>query len=144
MNQRNGFKLILLEYFHSSVCIKVRSKSYVYNKIFVVCKNVLCKLSKKILIKFREYFGFDVNFVTVCEDFLEKEDVKNLKLFLLENKIKYLSIFHKLIDKNFVNYLPTIELFAWTVNDKRDFVRLRDLGVKNFATDEYFGKFLSK
>ena len=54
---------------------------------------------------------------------------------LQKNHIKFLSIQHTIIDKNFTKIFSDITLFAWTVND---LARLRDLqkiGVKNFTSD---------
>jgi hypothetical protein len=94
------------------------------------------KLAGEICQDFRKIFGEKINFVAVCENFetyLAKESLKN---FLIDQKIKFLSINHKLIDCELLDFLPEVEFFAWTVNDKNRIIELSKMGVRNFATDE--------
>jgi glycerophosphoryl diester phosphodiesterase len=101
------------------------------------------KISEKIFKKFREIFGDKIKLVAVCEELENSNQEKILRDFLTENKIKFLSIFHKLIDKNFIKTFPDIELFVWTVNDLGRLRDLEQLGVKNFATDSITPKDLN-
>jgi glycerophosphoryl diester phosphodiesterase len=94
------------------------------------------KIAQKVLKKIREVFGDNVQLVGVCEELNNKVEKENLKKFIDENNIKFLSIFHELIDKNFIKKFPHLELFAWTVNDKNRLETLKNMGVKNFATDK--------
>ncbi len=94
------------------------------------------KKSKKIMLKIRKIFGEKVNFVAVCENLKDRDEINKLELFLRENKIKFLSISHELIDKTLIKLLPEIEFFAWTVNDAKTIKNLANIGVKNFATDK--------
>ncbi len=91
---------------------------------------------RNIIKKFKNYFGEKVNFVAVCEELKNINEVKILREFLSENKIKFLSIDHKLINQDFVKLFSDIEIFAWTVNEKGRLEELENLGIKNFATDK--------
>lgn len=93
------------------------------------------KIAKKVFEKIRKIFGNKVQIVAVCEKLKNAQDIKNLRDFLTKNKIKFLSIFHELVDGTFVKIFPEIEIFAWTVNDLKRVKELEKLGVKNFATD---------
>lgn len=95
-------------------------------------------ISGNIIKKFRSYFGERVNFVAVCEKLRNNKEVKILREFLSENKVKFLSINHKLINQDFVKLFSDIEIFAWTVNDQARLKELEKLGIKNFATDKIF------
>jgi glycerophosphoryl diester phosphodiesterase len=92
--------------------------------------------AKKVFLKIREIFGEKANLVAVCEELENKKDEQNLRDFLTENKIKFLSIFYKIIDKNFIEKFSDIEIFAWTVNDLNSLKELEKIGVRNFATDK--------
>ena len=91
--------------------------------------------SIKIFSAIRNLFGEKANLVAVCEELENSEDIKKLQEFLNNNKVKFLSIFHELLDQNFVKKLDKIEFFAWTVNDLARISELNKLGVRNFATD---------
>lgn len=93
------------------------------------------KIAEKIFTKIRKIFGEKINLVAVCEELKTSEDVKILREFLTKNKIKFLSLSHKIIDQDFVKKFSDIEIFAWTVNDLERLFELEKLGVKNFATD---------
>ena len=76
----------------------------------------------------------DPQIMAVCEN-LSSEKFITYHQNLQKNHIKFLSIQHTIIDKNFTKIFSDITLFAWTVND---LARLRDLqkiGVKNFTSD---------
>jgi glycerophosphoryl diester phosphodiesterase len=93
-------------------------------------------LAQKILEKVRKIFGADAQFVAVCSELKDAEKLAELKNFLTKNQVKYLSIFHQLVDENLLKTLAGVELFAWTVNDSARFKILKNLGIKNFATDK--------
>lgn len=93
-------------------------------------------IAKKVFQKIRETFGAKVKIIAVCEKLENAKAVKNLRDFLTENNIKYLSILHKLVDQDFVKIFSDIEIFAWTVNDLKRLRELEALGVRNFATDK--------
>jgi glycerophosphoryl diester phosphodiesterase len=94
------------------------------------------KIAEKILAEIRKIFGEKVRFIAVCEELENEIAIKNLRNFLTKNNIKFLSIFHKLIDEKFLKLFPDIEIFAWTVNDVKRLQELERLGVANFATDK--------
>jgi len=94
------------------------------------------KIAQKVFLEIRKIFGEKVNLVAVCEELKNEMQIKSLRDFLTKNNIKFLSIFHKLIDENLVKILADIKFFAWTVNDLKSLERLERLGVKNFATDK--------
>ncbi len=76
----------------------------------------------------------DAQIMAVCEE-IAKNDLINYHNFLLKNKIKFLSIYYKNIDKKFMEIFKNINIFAWTINDPSKLRRLYQLGVKNFASD---------
>ena len=94
------------------------------------------KLAGEICQYFRKTLGKNINFVAVCENFETYSAKESLKNFLIDHKIKFLSINHKLINNELLDFLPEVEFFAWTVNDKDRIIELSKMGVKNFATDE--------
>lgn len=94
------------------------------------------KIAGKIFKEFRKIFGKKVQLVVVCEELKNFYQIKNLREFLTKNQVKFLSIFHELLDKTFVKIFPDIEIFAWTVNDLKRIKELEKIGIKNFATDK--------
>ncbi len=94
------------------------------------------KLAGEICQYFRKILGEKINFVAVCENFETYSTKESLKNFLIDQNIKFLSINHKLINGELLSFLPEVELFAWTVNDKDRVIALSKMGVKNFATDK--------
>ncbi len=94
------------------------------------------KLACEICQDFRKVFGEKVNFVAVCENFETDCEKELLKNFLIDQKIGFLSINHKLIDQQLLNFLPKVEIFAWTVNNKSRIIELLSMGIRNFATDK--------
>jgi len=93
------------------------------------------KIAAKIFEKISKVFGSKARLMAVCEKLENQDEVNNLYKFLKNNSIKNLSIFHKLIDKKFMELFLEIEIFAWTVNDKSDLEKLKNIGVKNFTSD---------
>ncbi len=94
------------------------------------------KLAEKIIAKIRKVFGKKVQLVAVCEELENFLQVKDLRHFITKNEVKFLSIYHQLIDNTFVKIFPDVEIFAWTVNDLKRLRELELIGVKNFATDK--------
>lgn len=80
--------------------------------------------------KAKEVFGDFVQFGAVCES-----DISALEKLCATKKVKFLSVFHGLIDDSFLRKFSTQKIFAWTIKDKKTFEKLRDLGVENFASD---------
>lgn len=81
----------------------------------------------------KEIFGSDLNFAAVLEN---QGEIDNLLKFISKNKIKFLSIFYKLINEDLLKKLENIELFPWTINDLAQLDILEKQGVKNFITDQ--------
>ena len=98
------------------------------------------KIAGKVFEEFKKIFGKKVKLVAVCEELKNFDQIKILREFLTKNQVKFLSIFHELLDKTFVKIFPDIEVFAWTVNDLKRIKELKNLGVKNFATDKVIPK----
>jgi glycerophosphoryl diester phosphodiesterase len=94
------------------------------------------EIAANIFAKITKIFGAEANLVAVCQELKSDLDKKNLRQFLLKNRVKNLSIFHELIDENFIKIFNQVEIFAWTVNDLKRLRDLENLGVKNFATDK--------
>lgn len=90
----------------------------------------------KIFVILRKVFGAKVKIMAVCEELESDISKKNLRNFLDQNNIKNLSIFHKIIDADFMKIFSDVKIFAWTVNDKERLLELEQLGVRNFATDK--------
>ncbi|MBU6339768.1 MAG: hypothetical protein KGQ36_07365, partial [Rickettsiales bacterium] len=105
------------------------------NKIYFAPFITDYKKAAKIFAEIRNIFGEEVNLIAVCEEFKDEKDMESLWKFLNENKIKFLSIFHKLLNENFIKKFKNIEFFAWTVNDLTRLSDLEKLGIMNFATD---------
>jgi glycerophosphoryl diester phosphodiesterase len=134
LNEKNceeGIKLLKKEIDRSFVDL---------DRIYFVPYITKYETAKKVLEKARQILGEKINLVAVCDKIENEQDEKNLRDFLTENKIKFLSIFHKLINKNFLEKISDIEIFAWTVNDLNRLQELEQLGVKNFATDSILPK----
>ncbi len=98
------------------------------------------KLAGKIFAKIRKIFGKKAQLVAVCEELKNFEQIKILREFLSKNEVKFLSIFHQLLDRTFVKIFSDIEIFAWTVNDLQRLGELEVIGVANFATDKILPK----
>jgi glycerophosphoryl diester phosphodiesterase len=94
------------------------------------------KIAAKIFKKIRKVFGVKAQLIAVCEKLKNADEIRILRNFLTKNKIKFLSIFHLLIDKNFMKIFYDIKIFAWTVNDLKRLKELEKLGITNFATDK--------
>ena len=90
----------------------------------------------KVLAEIRKVFGAEVQVVGFCKNLEKAEDLENLRKFLEKNEVKFLSIFHELIDENLVKTLQGVKLFAWTVNELPRLYELARIGVINFATDK--------
>ncbi len=93
------------------------------------------KISQEILKITRKIFGDKMKFMAVCDKLENKNQIKALHEFLQKNEIKHLSIFHQLINENFMKIFCDVEIFAWTVNNEKRLRELEAFGVKNFATD---------
>lgn len=89
-------------------------------------------LDRELIVRAREIFGEDVQFIAACGD---KDEIVELENLCLQNQVKFISIFHELIDADFVKRFSAQEIFAWTVNDVKRLKELEDLGVKYFASD---------
>ena len=94
------------------------------------------KKAEKIFAVIRNFFGAKAKIVAVCDKLNDEKEAENLHQFLTRNNVKFLSIFHKLLNQNFVQTFSNIEIFAWTVNDLERLKELEAIGVKNIATDK--------
>lgn len=75
------------------------------------------------------------NMLVLDEKSFDKSRVGEYSRVLMENNIRYLSIHHDFVDGEVVESLKGVNLFAWTVNEKAEFERLKKLGVENVCTD---------
>lgn len=130
LDEKNAFEALTL------AKVEITAAKIDLNQIYFAPFITDYKKAAKVFAEIRRVFGDEANLVAVCEKIEKAEDVKNLQEFLAKNNIKFLSIFHKLLDKNFVKNLNGIEFFAWTVNDLLRLSELEQLGIKNFATDK--------
>lgn len=94
------------------------------------------KIAGKIFEKIRNVFGDKTKVMAVCERLENQDKINNLRKFLSDNWVSHLSILHKLIDKKFMELFADVKIFAWTVNDVKEFERLENIGVGNFASDK--------
>lgn len=130
LSENNVFQVLrLLEKYLNEASINL---DQIYFAPFIVCHQIAAKIFGKI----REVFGQKTQVMAVCEELKNSTEIENLRQFLSQNSIKFLSIFHRLIDENFMEIFNDTEIFAWTVNDSKRLHELEVLKVKNFATDK--------
>ena len=103
-----------------------------HQKIFLIPFETNYELAAYFYDVAKEVFGEEVNFGAVCE---ERERIGELERFCNIKGPHFLSIFHELIDENFLKTFPHQQIFAWTIKDKSIFNKLQKLGIKNFASD---------
>ena len=89
-------------------------------------------LDNEVVTQARRIFGEDIKFISACR---EREKIADLERFCVENRVKFLSVFHEFIDADFIKKFSNQEIFAWTVNDVKRLQELAALGVKHFASD---------
>ncbi len=94
------------------------------------------KKAAKIFTEIRKVFGEKAQVVAVCMKIIGRNYKQKLRNFLDKNSIKFLSVYHTLIDENFMKVFNSIEIFAWTVNNLKRLQRLENTGVRNFTTDK--------
>ncbi len=92
--------------------------------------------ASKICAVIRNFFGEKAQIIAVRKSVENEKEVQELRQFLDQNNLKFLSIFHQLISESFVKVFAGIEIFAWTVNDVQRLQELETLGIRNFATDK--------
>lgn len=96
-------------------------------------------LALKVLKKFKNHFGEkNCNFALMCN---ETSDINEVLRIFAENKIEFLSIFHRLITPDLLQKIRPEKILAWTVNKEKILNNLLNLGVKNFATDRILPNF---
>jgi len=89
-------------------------------------------LNKKALKKFPK-----INIMLIQDEkSFKKNRIKKYAKTLQNNNIKFLSIHHDCVDKKLVETLKNVTLFAWTINEKEEYNRLKKLGIKNICTDK--------
>lgn len=128
-NARNALELVAVEIKKAKIDLK---------KVFFVPFETNYEVASKLQIQVRKVFGNEAQFAAVC---CAREKIHELKKFCLMDGVKFLSIFHELIDEDFVKKFAGQEIFAWTVNDAKRLEELSAIGVKNFATDKACGVF---
>ncbi|MBM3579266.1 MAG: glycerophosphodiester phosphodiesterase [Alphaproteobacteria bacterium] len=90
--------------------------------------------------KVKNILGKNFQFVAFC---INKAQIPALENFYQKNQIKFLSVFHELIDADFIKKFSGAEIFAWSVNDLERLKKLAALGVNNFATNTHYTKIFS-
>ncbi len=107
-----------------------------YNKIIFVPYLNNINLEKNLFSykEIRNNFGENCNIGTLIKK-IDKKDWKKYHQQLKENNIKILSVQFENINEDFIKIFSDINLFAWTVNDKKDFNYLKKLKIQNIATD---------
>lgn len=128
-NVRNAMECVALE---------IKKAQIDLSKILFVPCEWNYELAAKLHSQVRKVFGNEVRFGAFCRD---REKIHDLKKFCATNGVKFLSIFHELIDADFVKKFSDQEIFAWTVNEAKRLEELSGLGVKNFATDKTLSVF---
>lgn len=99
-----------------------------FNKIYFAPFITDYSLAEKV----KNILGKNFQFVAVCKT---KDQIPTLKNFYRASQVKFLSVFHELIDEDFIKEFPQAEIFAWSVNDLERLKNLTTLGVNNFATN---------
>jgi len=116
--------------------LKVSQYNISKNNLHFAPYNTNYKEAQLILNEIRNEFGIDANFLAICDDVAQKQDLID---FITKNNVKHLSINYKILlqDENFLTFLlkNNIEIFAWTVNDVKNYKLLLDKNIKNFASD---------
>lgn len=120
--------LIALEKLNTDII----SSQISFNKIFFAPYITSYDLAIKIWDKFYDFWGDKINIVGVCDDY---KQINELERLFNNKKIKYISIFHELINDKLTQNIAPERIFAWTVNDKKILNKLVNLGILNFATD---------
>ncbi len=100
------------------------------DKIFLIPFETNYDLVAYFYDKAKEIFGESAQFGAVCED-----DVLGLEKLCASRDVKFLSVFHELIDESFLKKFPAQKIFAWTIKDKKTFEKLKNIGIENFASD---------
>ncbi|MBU6140906.1 MAG: glycerophosphodiester phosphodiesterase [Proteobacteria bacterium] len=126
MNEVNAKKIFEL------VLVEIKKAKIGLDKIFLVPFELNYELTKYFQMLARDVFGDSVQFAAVCE---EEKNILLLEEFCAQERVGFLSVFHGLINANFVAKFSRQKIFAWTVNDLKRVAELEKLGVKNFATD---------
>lgn len=92
-------------------------------------------LAEKIFVELRKIFGDQTNVVAVCDRLQDFTATAKLAKFLAKNRIKFLSIDHRILTADVMKILPETKIFAWTVNEMKRLQELEQLGVAAVATD---------
>lgn len=134
---------------------KIKNKLFLDLKHAKISHNFTQKLSnllKDAKIKNARICGFDWQIISVLSKknkllpfysiYMEKDIEKIKKLLAYIEKPAGFSVYYKIINKKVINYLKetfgkNIEIWAWTVNDKRVAKRLTALGVNGVITDKW-------
>lgn len=103
-----------------------------FDKIFLIPFETDYQKAEFFCDEAQKVFGQKAQFGLVIE---EASQINNLQKICFDKKIKHLSVFHQLIDAEFVEKFSDKRIFAWTVNDQKRIDQLMRLGVKDFATD---------
>ena len=83
-----------------------------------------------------EGFLKGINLVSVIDsNVIKNNNLQSLYKFYSKNKIKHLSVESKIIDEKFIKLFKDIKIYAWTVDDKKELDRLKELGIKNICTN---------
>ena len=90
-------------------------------------------LTTKISLKFRNFFAQKINFVGVCDEQAQCQEVVDM---IDIGVIDFISINYKLINKDFLKKIQPTKLLTWTVNDIKEINDLYMFGVEKFATDK--------
>lgn len=91
------------------------------------------KLAYEIFVIIKSIFGPKARTVLVCD---KEDQIDDIEQIIKKDKVRYLSIYYKLINNDLIKQFDDTTLFAWTVNQENDLAKLVDFGVKNFATDK--------
>jgi len=124
LNQKNAREVF------EFVALEIKKAEIDYDKIFLIPFETNYEIAAFFYEEAKKVFGDYINFGAVCE-----ADVVGLEKFCAEKNVKFLSVFHELIDESFIKKFSTEKIFAWTIKDKKTFEKLQKLGVENFASD---------
>ena len=103
------------------------------NKVFFAPYITDYILTAKISLKFRNFFAQKINFVGVCDEQAQCQEVVDM---IDIGVIDFISINYKLINKDFLKKIQPTKLLTWTVNDIKEINDLYMFGVEKFATDK--------
>ncbi len=126
MNQQNYIAIIL------KLKEEINKNNIDLDKIYFAPYINDYNFAQQVFDKARNVFGKNIKIVALLDNVAQYKDVKQ---FIKNNKIYYISIDHQLINQKLVNELEGIEILSWTIIDNKKYNDLRKIGINYFCSD---------